>query len=110
VDNECFYSDHLIKSKLKLASTQTILRNDPFFLKKKHQRLASFDLATFMRQNDYMADLRKDESRQGPLKIIKLPEATAPLEVELGTPPTLARLFHHSKRPSVNESAEMRDF
>ena len=30
VDNECFYSDHLIQSKNKLISTQDILQNDPF--------------------------------------------------------------------------------
>ena len=39
VDNECFYSDHLIKSQFKLASTQTILQNDPFFMRKNRQRI-----------------------------------------------------------------------
>ena len=34
VDNECFYSDHLVKSEYKLASTKSVLKNDPFFLKK----------------------------------------------------------------------------
>lgn len=54
VDNECFYSDHLIKSSHKLASTGTILKNDPFFVRKKHQRIASLDLANFLRKDDYM--------------------------------------------------------
>lgn len=63
VDNECFYSDHLINSNGKLASTRTILKNDPYFLKKKRQRVASFDLAGFMRKDDYMEQLRMDESR-----------------------------------------------
>ena len=35
VDNECFYSDHINRSEYKLASTATILQNDPYFLKKR---------------------------------------------------------------------------
>ena len=63
VDNECFYSEHLVKSEIKLASTQTIIENDPFFLKLKRQRVQSFDLANFMRKDDYMQELRHDESK-----------------------------------------------
>ena len=73
VDNECFYSDHLIKSGHKLASTGTILKNDPFYLRKKHQRIASLDLANFLRKDNPMKDMRATENDKGPLKIIKLP-------------------------------------
>jgi len=112
VDNECFYSDHLIKSKDKLAHTNTILKNDPYFLKKKRQRIASFDLAMFLRKDNYMAELRADESHQGPLKIIKLPTMTAPILFHASvTPPTLARLgFHRSNAKSftIRKSLEQK--
>ena len=32
VDNECFYSDHLIRTKYKLASTQAIRKHDPYYI------------------------------------------------------------------------------
>ena len=44
-----------------------------------------------MRKNDYMKELRADESQQGPLKIIKLPSADIPIvqDVTSETPNTL---------------------
>ena len=91
----------MIKSSFKLASTQTILKNDPFFLKKKHQRIASFDLANFLRKENYMKELRGDDN-DGPLKIIKLPTATAPILLMSDTPQILRDLGLHGKDSMVN--------
>ena len=60
VDNECFYSDHLVKSEYKLASTRAIIKNDPFYLKLGHQRVKSFDLAKFMRKDHYLEQFKRD--------------------------------------------------
>ena len=92
VDNECFYSDHLIKSDGRLASTRTIIENDPFFLEKKRQRVQSFDLANFMRKDDYMLSLLEDEENQGPLKIINLPTPTDVIALSEATPRSLVGL------------------
>lgn len=103
VDNECFYSEHLVRSEFKLASTRSIIKNDPFFLKMKHQRVQSFDLAKFMRKDDYMLELRKDETKQGPLKIIKLPTSTQQIFLQGATPKTLLDLgFHQSHKKLVD--------
>ena len=59
--------------------------------------MQSFDLATFMRKDDYMKQLRRNESRQGPLKIIKLPAQSQQIFLEGATPKTLLDLgFHKS--------------
>ena len=62
VDNEHFYSDHLIRNSHRLASTRTIVKFDPFYKEKGVRRRLSFDLGQFMRKDDYMRELRADES------------------------------------------------
>lgn len=63
VDNECFYSDHLVKSRYKLAKTNSIIMNDPFYVKHNRPRLVSLDLAEILRKENYMKELREDESQ-----------------------------------------------
>ena len=89
MDNECFNSDHLTKSDGRLASTNTIKRNDPYYLEKKRQRGQSFDLANLLRKDDYMLNLLKDENKHGSLKIIKLPTPTDVIALKEATPRSL---------------------
>ena len=61
-----------------------------------------FDLAQFMRKEDYMKELRADESHQGPLKIIRLPSCDVP---DIGnltseTPLTLRQYPFHGPGPT----------
>ena len=66
--------------------------NDPYYLEKRRQRGQSFDLANFMRKDDYMLNLLKDEKKQGPLKIIKLPTPTDIIALSEVTPRSLVGL------------------
>jgi len=53
VDNECFFSDHLILDNHdRLASTNTIDKYDPFFKAGRQKRRLSFDLANMLRKHD----------------------------------------------------------
>ena len=54
-----------------------------------------------MRKSDYMANLRKDESQQGPLKIIKLPQATHPVILSDVTPNSLVNIGFHNSNERV---------
>ena len=64
--------------------------NDSYNFEKKRQRGQSFDLANFMRKDDYMLNLLKDENTQGSLKIIKPPTPTDVIALkEATTPPSL---------------------
>ena len=58
-------------------------------------------MATFMRKSDYMDQLRANDTKQGPLKIIKLPTRTQPFALSEVTPKTLIEmgLFNKSKVP-----------
>jgi hypothetical protein len=50
VDNENFYSDHLVLNKDKLISSDTLVRMSiNKHNKKKHRRKSSFDLENIMR-------------------------------------------------------------
>ena len=65
-----------------------------------------------MRKSDYMANLRKDESQQGPLKIIKLPHASQPVILSDVTPNSLVNIgFHNSNEHllSINCLSEHKD-
>ena len=64
-----------------------------------------------MRKSDYMDELRADDTRQGPLKIVKLPTRTMPFALSGMTPKTLADmgLFKRTtskKVPGFDKSAE----
>ena len=69
-------------------------------------------MADFLRKNDYMAELRKDEERLGPLKIIKLPSSDDPIFLSEATPRTLANmgLFYKTNALSVNHREAYEDF
>ena len=65
-----------------------------------------------MRKSDYMANLRKDESQQGPLKIIKLPHASHPVILSDVTPNSLVNIgFHNSNEHvlSINKMSEHKE-
>lgn len=64
--------------------------------------MKSFDLAAYMRKSNYMQNMRADESKQGPLNIIKLPSATQPIAISEMTPKTLVDfgLFHKTNKYS----------
>jgi hypothetical protein len=44
-----FYSDHIIHSEYKLASSQELAKYDPFYKIRKGKRRQSFDYAYFLR-------------------------------------------------------------
>ena len=49
-----------------------------------------------------MKELRDEEENDGPLKIIKLPTATAPILFMSDTPQTLRELGLHGKHSKIN--------
>ena len=54
---------------------------------------------------DYMAELREDESCQGPLKIIRLPTQTQPIVLFEATPKSLVNLgFYQSRQNNAKQS------
>ena len=60
-----------------------------------------------MRKEDYMANLRASEQMQGPLKIIKLPTPSDPINLSEATPRTLVKMgiFKNEAHPRINNPA-----
>ena len=84
VDNEMFYSDHIIHPEYKLASSQELAKYDPFYQIRKGKRRQSFDYAFFLRyQNRKKNSMYQSRGNNGPLNIIKLPECEPPFWGEL---------------------------
>ena len=71
-------------------------------------------MANFLRKSDYMKNMRQNDTRVGPLKIVRLPSAEPPIRLSAQTPLTLAEMgFHKSNLGDSLTSLEkeiLRDF
>lgn len=92
VDNENFYSDHLVINKERLISTQSFKKYGPK-LSNDQKRRSSFDLIQILREsNSLFSSSERNYKQVGPLKILQLPSKSPPVFSLNGSKTSL--LFH----------------
>lgn len=81
VDNENFYSDHLINSRYKLISTESLKNYEPKINGYRSNRLrkSSLDLHQIMRRTNSLDNSTSNFKKAGPLKILMLPKDRPPI-------------------------------
>ena len=84
VDNEYFYSDHLINSDYKLMKSSEVRKYAP--MRVSQDQKASVDLERVLRKaekrknKDHSDTVKPDYRKVGPLRILALPTFEAPNE------------------------------